>query len=79
MEPNQRELKAMQGLSVFAMVCLHLFCRYDYDGLYTPLIILLGYPLCFYLGQAADFCVTGFAFCSGYALAAQLSRPVTPP
>ena len=56
----------LQGLSVLAMVCLHLFDR-NYEGLYQPLIFFKGIPLSFYLGQLSDFCVFGFAFCSGYA------------
>lgn len=56
----------IQGLSVLAMVCLHLFDR-DYAGLFQPLIFIKGIPLSFYFGQLSDFCVFGFAFCSGYA------------
>ena len=32
----------LQGLSVLAMVCLHLFDR-DYTGLFTPLLFVGGY------------------------------------
>lgn len=67
MEASKSEIKSIQGLSVLAMLCLHLFCRYNYDGLYYPLIQILGYPVSFYLAQISDFCVMGFAFCSGYA------------
>lgn len=57
----------LQGFCVFAMLCLHLFDRYDYDGLYQPLLYIKGIPLSFFVGQLSDFCVMGFAFCSGYA------------
>lgn len=57
----------MQGLSVLAMVWLHLFDRWDYEGLYTPILFFKGIPLSFFIGQLSDFCVMGFAFCSGYA------------
>lgn len=67
MELTVKDTKMMQGLSVMAMVCLHLFDRYDYEGLFTPLLFWKDIPLSFYFGQLSDFCVMGFAFCNGYA------------
>lgn len=67
MELSVKDTKMMQGLSVMAMVWLHLFDRYDYEGLFTPLLFWKDIPLSFYFGQLSDFCVMGFAFCSGYA------------
>ena len=67
MELTKKDTKMIQGLSVLAMVCLHLFCRYEYQGLYQPLIFIKGLHLCFYFAQLSDFCVAGFAFCSGYS------------
>ena len=74
MELTKKDTKMIQGLSVLAMVCLHLFCRYDYQQLYQPLIFIKGLPLCFYFGQLSDFCVAGFAFCSGYSHAAMFEN-----
>lgn len=37
MELSKNDSKMLQGLSVLAMVCLHLFDR-DYTGLFTPLL-----------------------------------------
>ena len=37
MELSRNDTKMLQGLSVLAMVWLHLFDR-DYTGLFTPLI-----------------------------------------
>lgn len=65
MELSKNDSKMLQGLSVLAMVCLHLFDR-DYTGLFTPLLFVGGVPMSFYLGQLSDFCVFGFAFLSGY-------------
>lgn len=62
------DTKMLQGLSVLAMVFLHLFDRLDYANLYQPLLYFKGYPVVFYFAQLSDFCVMGFAFCSGYAL-----------
>ena len=67
MKLTKRDTKMMQGLSVLAMVWLHLFDRWDYEGLYTPILFFKGIPLSFFIGQLSDFCVMGFAFCSGYA------------
>lgn len=67
LEASRTEIKSIQGFSVLAMVCLHLFCRFEFENLYTPLIYFAGKPLCLYLAQLSDFCVMGFAFCSGYA------------
>lgn len=63
----------LQGLSVLAMVCLHLFDR-DYQGLFAPILFVQSVPLSFYFGQLSDFCVFGFAFCSGYAHMAQFEQ-----
>lgn len=67
MELTKKDTKMLQGLSVLAMVCLHVFDRYDHEGLFQPLVYLWGYPLSLYFGQLSDFCVMGFAFCSGYS------------
>ena len=73
MELEKEDSKMLQGLSVLAMVCLHLFDK-DYHGVFTPLIFIQGIPLSFYVGQLADFCVFGFAFLSGYAHMKQFGR-----
>lgn len=39
----------------------------DYEGKFVPLLFVRGIPLVFYVAQASDFCVFGFAFLSGYA------------
>lgn len=65
MELSKNDTKMLQGLSVLAMVCLHLFDR-NYEGLFQPLIFIDGTPMSFYFGQLSDFCVFGFAFLSGY-------------
>lgn len=67
MELSREDSKMLQGLAVMAMVALHLFNRNDYQGLFQPLVFIKGIPLSFYIGQLSDFCVFGFAFCSGYA------------
>lgn len=67
MELDKNDTKMIQGLAVLAMVCLHLFDRYDFNGLYHPFLYIGEYPLCFYLAQLSDWCVMGFAFCSGYS------------
>ena len=41
MELTKRDTKMIQGLSVLAMLCLHLFDR-DHTGLFTPVIYLGG-------------------------------------
>ena len=42
MELTKNDSKMLQGLSVLAMVCLHLFDR-DYRGLFTPLVFTGGH------------------------------------
>ena len=73
-ELTRKETKMLQGLSVFAMVCLHLFCTYDYADKFTPLMFFGGVSLCFYIAQLSDFCVFGFAFCSGYGHMVQFDK-----
>lgn len=58
----------IQGLSVLAMVILHLFDRVNFQGLYSPLLYFSGRSVIFYFAQLSDFGVMGFAFCSGYGL-----------
>ena len=70
MELNKNDSKMLQGLSVLAMVWLHLFDR-EHSGLFMPLIFLGSKPLSFLIAQLADFCVFGFAFVSGYGHMAQ--------
>lgn len=65
-ELNRNDTKMLQGLCAVAMVCLHLFNR-SHEGLFQPLLFLGGIPLSFYISLLCDFCVMGFAFCSGYA------------
>lgn len=68
MELRKEDTKMLQGLSVIAMLLLHLFCRYNSEELFTPIVYVGGgEPLTYLIGQLADFCVMGFAFCSGYA------------
>lgn len=62
------DTKMIQGLSILAMLILHLFDRLDYQELYLPILYLFDKPVVFYLAQVSDFCVMGFAFCSGYSL-----------
>lgn len=73
-ELTKKDTKMLQGLSVFAMVLLHLFCTYDYADKYTPMLFFCGVPICFYIAQLSDFCVFGFAFCSGYGHMANFGR-----
>ncbi len=67
MELTKKDTKMIQGLSVLAMVWLHLFDTLNYNGVFQPLVFFRGVPLVFFVAQLADFCVMGFAFCSGYA------------
>lgn len=74
MELSKNDTKMLQGLSVLAMVWLHLFDR-NHTGLFTPLVYVFDVPLSFYIAQLSDFCVFGFAFCSGYGHMVQFNRP----
>ena len=67
MELSKNDTKMIQGLSVLAMVCLHLFDTTQYQGTFQPLFFIKGIPISYYFAQLSDFCVFGFAFCSGYA------------
>lgn len=74
MELAPKDTKMIQGLSVLAMVWLHLFDR-PYVGLFEPLLYFQGTPLSFYIAQLSDFCVFGFAFCSGYGHSVKYQKP----
>ncbi len=74
MKLTHSDTKMIHGLSVMAMVILHLFDNLEYGRMYSPVLYLLGKPLIFYIAQLSDFCVMGFAFCSGYALYKQFQE-----
>lgn len=42
MELNRQDTKMLQGISVLAMVWLHLFCIHDYADKFTPLVYFGG-------------------------------------
>lgn len=65
---SKEETKQIQGVAILAMCCLHLFCTLTPQ--FTPLISISGVPLTYFFGQAADFCVMAYCFCSGYGLMA---------
>lgn len=74
MELSRDDSKMIQGLSVLAMVWLHLFNK-SYVGLFTPILFWNEVPISFYISQLCDFCVFGFAFCSGYGHMKQMDSP----
>lgn len=63
---TRNETKQLQGMAVLAMLVLHLFSTLTPS--YTPIVYATGVPLAYFFGQAADFCVMSFCFCSGYGL-----------
>lgn len=63
---SRKETKQLQGLAILAMLCLHLFCTLT--PTFVPTIYVMGVPLVYFFGQAADFCVMAYCFCSGYGL-----------
>lgn len=73
-ELTHSDTKMIHGLAVMSMVTLHLFDNLEYGGAYSPILYLFGKPVIFYIAQLCDFCVMGFAFCSGYALYKQFQK-----
>lgn len=63
---SRKETKQLQGLAILAMLCLHLFCTLT--PTFVPTVYVTGVPLVYFFGQAADFCVMAYCFCSGYGL-----------
>lgn len=63
---SRHETKQLQGLAILAMLCLHLFCTLTPP--FVPTVYVTGVPLVYFFGQAADFCVMAYCFCSGYGL-----------
>ena len=53
MELTKNDSKMLQGLSVLAMVWLHLFDR-NYTGLFTPIFFGGGVPYSFYIAQLSQ-------------------------
>lgn len=63
---SRQETKQLQGLAILAMLCLHLFCTLTPQ--FIPTVYVTGVPLVYFFGQAGDFCVMAYCFCSGYGL-----------
>lgn len=63
---SRHETKQLQGLAILSMLCLHLFCTLTPS--FVPMAYVTGVPLVYFFGQAADFCVMAYCFCSGYGL-----------
>ena len=68
MELTKKQVSINKGVAILFMLLLHLFCTKDYQGLFTPLIIIKGVPLVYYLALFGDCCVAIYCFCSGYGL-----------
>jgi len=66
---SRQETNQLKGFAVLSMLCLHLFCTLTPE--FKPLIYVTDVPLVYFIGQAADFCVMAYCFCSGYALMAR--------
>ena len=63
---TKKDAKMAQGLAIFGMIMLHLFCRID-NLPYNVYIYIGNKPLIYYIGLFGDFCVPIYCFCSGYA------------
>ena len=67
MEITIKQSNHLKVLSIFMMLCLHLFNR-DYKGLFEPFLFVGKEPVAFYISIFCDACVPIFAFVSGYGL-----------
>ena len=65
-ELTKDESKAIQGIALLFMLCLHLFCRKN-DLPYHVNFFIKDVPLLYYIGLWGDQCVALFCFCAGYA------------
>lgn len=68
MELSKQQIEGTKGIAIVFMLLLHLFCTKQYEGLFTPLIMIGQVPLIYYLSLFADCCVAIYCFCSGYGL-----------
>lgn len=68
MELTKKQVSITKGVAILFMLLLHLFCTKDYQGLFTPLIMIKGVPLVYYLALFWDGCVAIYCFCSGMDL-----------
>lgn len=68
MELTKQQIKRTKGIAILFMLLLHLFCTKQYEGLFTPIIMIGQVPLIYYLALFGDCCVAIYCFCSGYGL-----------
>lgn len=66
MELTKKQVSITKGVAILFMLLLHLFCTKDYQGLFTPLIMIKGVPLVYYLTLFGDCYVAIYCFYSGY-------------
>lgn len=64
---TKEQSKMLKGIAIIFMLCLHLYNITNYSNLYTPLILIKGYPITYYLSFICDACVPIYCFCAGYA------------
>ena len=68
MRYSKEDARMTQGLAIWCMVVLHLFCRVGNDVLGTPLLWLDSEtPFVFWFGFFAEICVPLYSLCTGYA------------
>ena len=65
---NKKQVSITKEVAIIFMLLLHLFYTKDYQGLFTPLIMIKCVPLVYYLSLFGDCCVAIYCFCSGYGL-----------
>ena len=68
MELTRKQVNITKGVAILFMLLLHLFCTKEYEGLFTPLIMIGDTPLIYYFALFGDMCVAIYCFCSGYGL-----------
>lgn len=68
LELTKEQMNITKGVAILFMVLLHLFCTKQYEGLFTPLIMVGETPLVYYFALFADCCVAIYCFASGYGL-----------
>lgn len=68
MELTKSQIKVTKGIAILLMLFLHLFCTKDYQGKFTPILMIGQVPLVYYLALFGDCCVAIYCFCSGYGL-----------
>ena len=67
-ELSREDVDMTKGIAIILMLCAHLFCTKNIDGVFNVRLYINNIPSTYYIGLLGASCVNIYIFCSGYGL-----------